>query len=127
MQEVDVICFWCGEAKGVAEVEDDFGNGPKFADYIPCDCCVTEMIKGITLVAVDKKHQFEGQEPFGSNHYPTGSWAVIDESWIKEAIEDGEFKDHVLKRRIMLIDEEKLEELMGDGKVVDVSGNDTVH
>lgn len=115
MREVDVICFWCGEAKGVAEVEDDFGDGPAFAEYIPCGKCATRMIRGITLVGMEDKEQFEGQESFGS-HYPTGSWAVIDESWVRQSLPEGEFKDNVLEKRIMLMKEEELSELLEESE-----------
>jgi|GEM_PF-4707753 hypothetical protein len=112
MKKVDMLCFWCREVKGEAEVEDGFGDGPAFADYIPCDHCAMKMVKGITLVAVDEEPQFEGQDPFGTARYPIGSWAVIDESWVKDVFEDGEFKDHVLEKRIMLMDKEELEDLL---------------
>lgn len=88
------LCFWCGEAKGVAilgRIHEKKGDrtdleAPKGMVFSlePCDKCKERFKQGIHLIEVcEDGSRFHNNEAFafrdgdGTLHWPTGRWAVI--------------------------------------------------
>lgn len=88
------VCFWCGEAKGVAllgRIHEKKGDrtdveAPRemVTSLEPCDKCKEHFKQGIHLIEVsDDGSRFRDDERFvlrdpdGAAHWPTGRWAVV--------------------------------------------------
>jgi len=80
------ICFFCGEAKGIAlfgKMKGD-AEAPRevLLNYEPCDKCKKLMAQGTTIIEVvtDSNGNMEIQEGI----YPTGRWCVMRSAAAKE-------------------------------------------
>ena len=80
------ICFWCGEADGVALLGRNGGKeAPRqiCTGYNPCPTCQNSMAQGITIMEASETPNPPQQAPL-SNAYPTGRWVVISEEAARE-------------------------------------------
>lgn len=73
------ICFFCGEAKGIALFGKMKGDkeAPRnvLLNYEPCDKCKDAMSKGTTIIEVVTEDN--GNMPIQDGIYPTGRWCVV--------------------------------------------------
>lgn len=124
------LCFWCGEAMGVALVGRIRRNGESDAEaphemctgLKPCPECAKKWSTGVPLIEVTEDgSRFGGNErwafkPKGSQPvWPTGRWVVVK----PEAVNGGErgkamLCDTTVIDRILSI-EEKVESDPGEG------------
>lgn len=105
------ICYWCGKERneivllGAAYRKE--APMRMLMDYEPCDECKAGMARGVTLVEVAKTPNFENQtsmvkEKYSGDPnvaYPTGTWVVVTEDWVKRTINPPELRDAILKQR----------------------------
>ena len=73
------ICFFCGEAKGIAlfgKMKGD-AEAPRnvLLNYEPCDKCKEAMDQGTTVIEVVTEDN--GNMPIKEGIYPTGRWCVM--------------------------------------------------
>jgi len=119
-----IICAFCQEDMGIAlmgRLSND-AEAPRkiITDYEPCDKCKERMSKGITLIGVTHKpyssqHQPIGKDDKGHDIYPTGSYCVVTEEFIKRTIEFP-LSEQILMARKTLVDQTMLEDLMNSVK-----------
>lgn len=73
------ICFFCGEAKGIALFGKMKGDkeAPRnvLLNYEPCDKCKEAMAQGTTIIEVVTEDN--GNMPIQDGIYPTGRWCVV--------------------------------------------------
>lgn len=99
------ICFFCGEEKneiallGRINRNDDKAPMTCLLNYEPCEKCQKLMDKGITIIEAKGEPNFENQPEIASNVYPTGTWHVVSEDFIKKNITPPELVDNILKHR----------------------------
>lgn len=88
-------CFFCGEVKSIALMGHigDYRKGEDIQaphecvmDYEPCDKCIENMNKGVTLIEVsteapDNRPPMKAQD--GVEVYPLGRWCVITVEAVK--------------------------------------------
>ncbi len=82
------LCFWCGEAHGVALLGYNRGKeAPRsmVSSYDPCKKCEGVMEQGITLVEASHHPLLDGQPALQPGVYPTGSWSVVTEDAARRA------------------------------------------
>lgn len=112
------LCFWCGEAKGVAllgrihrekgDREDLEAPREMVTSLEPCDKCKEHFAQGVHLIEVcDDGSRFNNDERFalkdsdGGVHWPTGRWAVVNPAAMKNGKAGGkalcgrEAMDHI--------------------------------
>ncbi len=83
-------CFFCGESKGIALMGHigDYRKGEDIEapreiimDYEPCDKCIENMNKGVTLIEVTDIQPEDKRPPLtaqgGVKVYPLGGWCVL--------------------------------------------------
>ena len=83
-------CFFCGESKGIALMGHigDYRKGEDIEapreivmDYEPCDKCIENMNKGVTLIEVTDIQPEDKRPPLtaqgGTKVYPLGGWCVL--------------------------------------------------
>lgn len=83
------ICFFCGEAKGIAlfgKMKGD-AEAPRnvLLNYEPCDKCKEQMSKGTTIIEVVTEDN--GNKPIQEGICPTGRWCVMRSEAAKELFE----------------------------------------
>lgn len=95
------ICFFCGEAKGIAlfgKMKGD-AEAPRevLLNYEPCGDCAKKMAEGTTVIEVVTEDN--GNMPMKENVYvyPTGRWCVVRKEAAKELF-NGEFAKVLLQR-----------------------------
>lgn len=107
------ICFFCGEEKNEVAMLGRIGDGRKgedfeaprhmLLDYEPCDKCKENMDKGITLIGVVTEPIEDGRPPItksgDTDLYPTGSWVVVSEDFIRRSINSEELAEAVISAR----------------------------
>ena len=73
------VCFWCGEAMGVALLGRNGGKeAPReiCTGYAPCDKCKETMTQGAALFEANTFPNWDDQ-PALAGGYPTGRWSVV--------------------------------------------------
>jgi len=106
------VCFFCGEERNEIALLGRIGDGRKgedieaprrmVLDYEPCDKCKEQMARGITMIGVVREDEVPDNRPpiissNGENLYPTGSWCVVSESFIRDNIIDSELAENIVK------------------------------
>lgn len=81
------LCFWCGKDKNElvlfgTSYKDEKGKTAKapskiVMNYEPCDTCVSNMSKGVTLIEVIPSSTGAMIAEGGTKVQPTGRWLVI--------------------------------------------------
>lgn len=104
------ICFFCGEAKGIAlfgKMKGD-AEAPRevLLNYEPCDKCKEQMSKGTTIISVVTENN--GNMPIQEGIYPTGKWCVMRSEAAKELFETD--------NKVLLLDNSVFERLTGGNK-----------
>lgn len=83
------ICFFCGEAKGIALFGKMKGDAKAphnvLLNYEPCDKCKELMAQGTTLIEVVTEDN--GNMQIQEGIYPTGRWSVMRSEAAKELFE----------------------------------------
>ena len=123
------ICFWCGKEKNeialMGEIGEEDLQAPMKAivNYEPCDKCKELFSKGIHVIGVVDKPLAKGHFPIVDNHdiklYPTGSMFVATEDWAVRFLEGNEQEhmiDNVLQKRVFLLPDEFVTEMVKDVK-----------
>lgn len=119
------VCFFCGEEKNelallghIRTKNDSDAEAPPhmLLDYEPCDKCKEQMDKGITLIGVRPEPVTDDQPPIGSPGgqpvYPTSSWCVVSEDFIRRNITDDTVVDQILDKRKSFIEEQIIQEII---------------
>lgn len=110
------VCFWCGEAVGVALLGRNKGKeAPRqiVTSYDPCDACQEGMDKGISLIEVTEVPNDRGTVSLYSNTgiFPTGRMVVVKEDGISE---DFPHYEATMKHRKCFMTVADFTELLGD-------------
>lgn len=115
------LCFFCGEAKGIALMghigdrrkhEDIEAPKECVMDYEPCDKCKENMKLGVTLVEVtdtppDQRPPMKAQG--GVDVYPTGRWCVITAEACNRA-----FNQDLKEGQILLVETKVMSQVLGE-------------
>lgn len=94
-----MLCFFCGEASGVALLGANRGQeAPRQAVYdkVPCSKCKELMAQGVMLISVK-----DGAE--GDNPYRTGRMCVIKDEAIRRMVQSPELADEIIRKRVAFI------------------------
>lgn len=122
------ICFWCGEEKneiamlGKIDREDSKAPEAVVLNYEPCDKCKELFSKGIHVVGTTTTPIVKDMFPIMKNEtmelYPTGSMFIAPEEWAKEFLkangQSQEMIDDVIERKILLMSDEIVVEIIRD-------------
>lgn len=95
------VCFWCGEAMGVALLGRNKGQKAPHSvvtGYTPCDKCREQMAQGITLVEAGPASRQPQRPEIQPGVVPTGRWLVIKEVAVSRVFK-GEAVEALLKSR----------------------------
>lgn len=95
-----MLCFWCGEASGVALLGRNKGKqAPRQAvfDYEPCQKCKDLWATGIALIEVQRTPVADNQRAMQEGVYPTGSYLVVTREWVEHSINPPSLRDAVLR------------------------------
>lgn len=95
------ICFWCGEASGVALLGRNGGKeAPRkiISSMEPCTKCQEGMAQGITLMEASPKRLMENMPAIQEGIYATGRWIVVKEEAIPGMF-NPEMEEALLKSR----------------------------
>ena len=111
-------CFFCNKPKGVILDRRIRETLPKNAVYDkePCDECKELMKSGIIIISVR-----DGES--GDNPYRTGFWCVVKEQMIKDLISDEQFKNDILNKRVLFIEDSTVEQI-GLKKIAEETKNE---
>lgn len=79
------ICFFCGEAKGIALLgklpKDEQAPKHIILNYTPCPKCQEQWDKGVPVIAVSTTPNNINQIPITEANnkpvYPTGQWCIV--------------------------------------------------
>lgn len=106
-----MLCFYCGEAKGVALPGMLKGDreAPRQGvwDQEPCGTCKRWMEQGVICIEVDEAKTTDEKNPWRS-----GGWAVIKDEAVQRLPLDAKVKASMLKRRVAFLTSE-LWDLLG--------------
>lgn len=78
------VCFWCGNETGeialLGMLKDDQQAPMKSViSYVPCECCKSQMDKGVTVMKCSSHPVIPGQAPMKNGAYPTGAFVTLKE------------------------------------------------
>ena len=107
------LCFWCGEATGVALLGANKGQkAPRemVSSYVPCNKCQSDWERGVTMIAVTTFPNGEGQPPINPEPrgrstmghidlYPTGALVVVRPEAVRRIFEEDMAESAVSKGR----------------------------
>lgn len=82
------VCFWCGKKKNEIAL---LGRLPHDAEapmnmvlnYDPCEECLSQWDKGVTLIEASETPNGENQPPIAEGVYPTGNFMTLTEHGIE--------------------------------------------
>lgn len=104
-------CFFCGKDKNeIALLGAAYkGEAPRHMvlSYEPCDTCKEIQAKGITLIEARDYPEPHNQPPIQKEPvtmYPTGSWAVITERLVRNAINPPSLAEDIIKKRVAFVE-----------------------
>lgn len=129
------VCFFCGQEKQEIVMFGRIGDGRKgedieaprsaIIDYEPCDCCKTNMEKGITLIGVTTKQPADDRPMISKNHgvYPTGKWCVVTEDCINRLVNDPNMANDIITNRKTFIDDTIIETIIKESEQFENSNN----
>lgn len=114
-----VLCFWCGEGKGVALVgrksKKIFGTeeAPRqfVEDYHFCEKCMEEAGDGIKFIEVNPNPNAPSQPPMPDGVYPTGRYVVVEREAVANQVTPPELAADILKKGACYVNHEDFEEL----------------
>lgn len=112
------MCFWCGEALGVALLGLNHGKeAPRkiMSSYTPCEVCQEKMARGITLVGVRPSTGADNFPEIQKGLVPTGAWVVVPEEAVRK-IFTPDVAEPTLKARKAFIEHDALMQLLGPEK-----------
>ena len=123
------VCFWCGGDKNeialMGKIDKEDSEAPRrlITNYEPCDKCKALFSKGVHVIGVTEQPMAQGMFPIvndGKNtFYPTGSMFVATEDWAVRFLEGNEQEhmiDNVLQKRVFLLPDEFVTEMVKDVK-----------
>lgn len=103
------LCFWCGEAKGVALLgylpNDAEAPREMVTSYDPCDTCKSQFESGITFIEVSASPLAKNQPPIQKDIYPTGNVLVVKEEAVSRIFTEPQTSE-IIKARTCLLDQE---------------------
>lgn len=115
-------CFWCGKDKNeiilAGRIKDD-AEMPMHAvfDYEPCDECKENMAKGIALIGASETPLPDNRPEIQKGVYPTGTWCVVTDDFIKRNIEP-DMAETVLEKRKCFVPDDFVKEIIEASKRV---------
>lgn len=110
------MCFWCGEAVGVALLGRNGGKEapPKVVTgYTPCAKCKEQMAQGITLVEAGPASRQPHRPGIQPGVVPTGRWIVIREDAVARVFQ-GDAVEALLKARKGFVEGPLFEQFLPD-------------
>lgn len=117
------ICFFCGQEKNeialLGKIKGD-KEAPKnvVLDYEPCENCKKSMSAGITLIGVETHPLQPNQPEIQKGLYPTGSWCVVSDDFIKRNIQPEEMCNTVLQKRRCFMENEMIEIIISQSEAL---------
>ena len=127
-----MLCFWCGEAHGVAicgRLKGD-AEAPRqmVVDYEPCESCKQKFDTGVALIEVSEVPGASTQPPItareGTDYYPTGRYIVVNDAGVSAAFLPDMAKTLLEKRRAYL-HTEAFAQLMAGFRASGADGSET--
>ena len=109
-------CFWCGGDSGEILLLGIKGgdNPPRHmvANYDPCAQCKSQRALGITLIAVQESALSRANSrEIAPGMVPTGGFAIVSESWVRDNVEPERLRDNMLLKRMAFCPPELVEML----------------
>lgn len=108
------VCFWCGEAHGVALLGYNKGQeAPRHvvSSYEPCAACKEKMATGITLIEAETQNPTRPRPEIAPSVVPSGRWVVVTEDAVRHVF-SGDIVDKVLAARKAFVEKGLLDKLI---------------
>jgi len=108
------LCFWCGEAMGVALLGHNKGKeAPRhiITGYEPCQTCKDGMAQGISFVECRQAALHEEQPEIQQGLVPTGRWFVIKREAVPNILAEP-MLSQVLEKGKVFVDPQAFSQIM---------------
>ncbi len=110
------MCFWCGEAMGVALLGYNKGKeAPRHvvSGFTPCQKCQDQMAQGITLIEARPTDPTSTIPEIQEGVQPTGRWVVMTEEAVQR-IFSPEMAETLLRTRKAFMENAMFQQFLPD-------------
>lgn len=106
------LCFWCGEASGVALLGYNKGKeAPRevMTSYRPCTKCEEQMARGITVIEAAESVYYPDRPQIQAGLVPTGRWQVMTQESIERMLAGSPMLADVIAKRKCFVEPKAFE------------------